>query len=134
MGHTAEAVRQDAEPGHRASRVDSPAPPPALLRPAGGLPLHPVAEPCTLRSAGGRVRDGMVREAGAAGAIIAGIGGLQLGQEVDLVLPRRGMLRMRARIAGIGVLGVLLDLRTSECGPAWRRALLGMTHGAFHGA
>jgi hypothetical protein len=103
---------------------------PSRCRPA----LHPVAEPCTLRSAGGRVRDGLVREAGAAGAIVAGIGGLSLGQEVDLVLPRRGGLRLRARIAGIGVLGLLLDLRGAEGGAEWRRALLGMTDGAFRHA
>jgi hypothetical protein len=134
MRRAAEAARQDAAPGHRGSGRDMTAPPLAGLRPAGGLPLHAVAEPCTLRSAGGRVRDGLVRQAGVAGAIIAGIGGLQLGQEVDLVLPRRGGLRLRARIAGVGVLGLLLDLRISDCGVEWRRALLGMTHGAFHGA
>lgn len=97
-------------------------------------PLHRVAEPCTLRSANGRVRDGMVREAGAAGAVVAGVGGLALGQEVDLVLPRRGGLRLRARIAGIGVLGLLLDLRAADCGAEWRHALLGMTEGRFRAA
>jgi hypothetical protein len=96
--------------------------------------FHLVAEPCTLRSAGGRVRDGLVRQAGAAGAIVAGIGGLDLGQEVDLVLPRRGGLRLRARVAGIGVMGLLLDLRPGEGGAAWRHALLGMTDGTFHAA
>jgi hypothetical protein len=99
-----------------------------------GLPLHPVAEPCTLRSAGGRVRDGLLRQAGTAGAIVAGVGGLALGQEVDLVLPRRGGLRLRARIAGVGVLGLLLDFGRAECGPEWRQALLGMTDGTFRAA
>lgn len=96
--------------------------------PEGAAPsLHPVAEPCTLRSANGRVRDGMVRHAGPAGAVVAGIGGLELGQEVLLVLPRRGGLRMRARVAGLGVMGLLLDLVPADCGADWRRALLGMT-------
>lgn len=99
-----------------------------------GPPLHAVAEPCTLRSAGGRVRDGLVREAGAAGAIVAGVGGLDLGQEVDLVLPRRGGLRLRARIAGIGVLGLMLELRAADRGAEWRHALLGMTDGGFRAA
>ena len=80
------------------------------------------------------MRDGVVREAGAAGAIVAGIGGLDLGQEVDLVLPRRGGLRLRARIAGIGVLGLMLDLRMADCGAEWRHALLGMTDGSFRAA
>lgn len=103
--------------------------------PSRGLPaLHAVAEPCTLRSASGRVRDGLVREAGAAGAIVTGIAGLSLGQEVDLVLPRHGGLRLRARVAGVGVLGLLLDLRGAGGGPEWRRALLGMTDGAFRRA
>jgi hypothetical protein len=96
--------------------------------------LHRVAEPCTLRSAGGRVRDGLVREAGAAGAIVTGIGGLELGQEVDLVLPRRGGLRLRARIAGIGVLGLMLEFRAADRGAEWRQALLGMTDGGFRAA
>lgn len=101
---------------------------------AASYPLHPVAEPCTLRSANGRVRDGMVREAGPVGAVVAGVGGLALGQEVDLVLPRRGGLRLRARIAGLGVLGLLLDLRAADCGAEWRHALLGMTEGRFREA
>jgi hypothetical protein len=90
--------------------------------------LQAVAEPCMLRSAGGRVRDGLLRHAGAAGAIVTGIAGLQLGQEVELVLPRRGGVRLPARIAGVGVLGLLLDLRPGA-GAAWREALLGMTAG-----
>jgi hypothetical protein len=101
---------------------------------AAAAPLHRIAEPCTLRSAGGRVRDGVLRQAGAAAAVVAGVGGLDLGQEVDLVLPRRGGLRLRARIAGIGVLGLLLDLRAADCGAAWRDALLGMTDGGFRAA
>jgi hypothetical protein len=102
------------------------------MRPQARRPaLHRVAEPCTLRSAGGRVRDGLVREAGDRGAIVTGVGGLDLGQEVDLVLPRRGGLRVRARIAGIGVLGLMLDLRGADCGAEWRHALLGMTDGTF---
>jgi hypothetical protein len=96
--------------------------------------LHRVAEPCTLRSAGGRVRDGLLREAGTAGAIVTGVGGLDLGQEVDLVLPRRGGLRLRARIAGIGVLGLMLEFRAADRGAEWRHALLGMTDGAFRAA
>ncbi|WP_198370691.1 hypothetical protein [Roseomonas rosulenta] len=96
--------------------------------------LHRVAEPCTLRSANGRVRDGLMREAGATGAVVAGVGGLALGQEVDLVLPRRGGLRLRARIAGIGVLGLLLDLPAADCAAEWRHALLGMTEGSFRAA
>lgn len=101
---------------------------------AGAPARHRVAEPCTVRSAGGRVRDGLVREAGAAGAVVTGVGGLELGQEVDICLPRRGGLRLRARIAGIGVLGLLLDLRPADCGAEWREALLGMTDGTFRAA
>jgi hypothetical protein len=134
MGRVEGAVREDASPGERGGRLDMPTLVPTRLSPTGGLSLLAVAEPCTLRSAGGRVRDGLVRQAGAAGAIIAGISGLHLGQDVDLVLPRRGGLRLRARIAGIGVLGVLLDLRPVDCGAEWRRALLGMTDGAFAAA
>ncbi len=100
----------------------------------GALSLHRVAEPCTLRSAGGRVRDGLVRAAGATGAIVTGVGGLELGQEVDLVLPRRGGLRLRARIAGIGVLGLMLEVRAADRGAEWRHALLGMTDGGFRAA
>ena len=58
---------------------------------------------------------------------MAGVGGLGLGQDVVLVLPRRNGLRMRARVAGLGVMGLLLDLMPADCGPDWRRALLGMT-------
>ncbi len=101
---------------------------------AGPPARHRVAEPCTIRSAGGRVRDGLVREAGAAGAVVTGVGGLELGQEVNLCLPRRGGLRLRARIAGIGVLGLLLDLSPADCGAEWREALLGMTDGTFRAA
>jgi hypothetical protein len=131
MGRAEEAVLEDPGPGERGGRLDVSPVLPSRLRPTGGLSLLAVAEPCTLRSAGGRVRDGLVRQAGAAGAIIAGISGLHLGQDVDLVLPRRGGLRLRARIAGIGVLGVLIDLRPADCGAEWRQALLGMTDGAF---
>lgn len=89
--------------------------------------MLPVAEPCTLRSANGRVRDGMVRQAGLAGAVVAGVGGLELGQEVMLVLVRRGGLRLRGRIAGLGVMGLLIDLHPVDRGSEWRHALLGMT-------
>lgn len=131
MVRAGEAIRQAAERGIRGAWLGLPA---AAPGPGGVHPLHAVAEPCTLRSAGGRVRDGLVRQAGAAKVVIAGVGGLQLGQEVDLVLPRRGGLRLRARIAGIGVLGLLLDLRTADCGAAWRMALLGITDGACRAA
>ncbi len=115
------AGHQGPTPGPRDHRASPPA-------------RHRVAEPCTVRSAGGRVRDGLVREAGARGAVVTGVGGLELGQEVDLCLPRRGGLRLRARIAGIGVLGLLLDLRPADCGAEWREALLGMTDGTFRAA
>jgi hypothetical protein len=48
----------------------------------------------------------VVREAGAAGAIVA----------------------------GIGVLGLMLDLRMADCGAEWRHALLGMTDGSYRAA
>jgi hypothetical protein len=103
---------------------------------AGGLlaPTRPgLDEPCTLRLPGGRVRDGRLRQADAAGAIVAGIGGVELGQAVELVLPRRGMLRLPARIAGLGVLGLLLDLRMAEPAP-WREALLALAEGRVRAA
>jgi hypothetical protein len=121
MGEAAQAFR-----GGAAGMADGFArPPPGFLLAATRAGLD---EPCTLRLPGGRVRDGRLRQADAAGAIVAGIGGVELGQEVELVLPRRGMLRLRARIAGLGVLGLLLDLRLAEAAP-WREALLALTEG-----
>ena len=107
-------------PQERRSRAEPP-------RHDAAARLLPVAEPCTLRSANGRVRDGMVRHAGLAGAVVAGVGGLELGQEVVLVLVRRGGLRLRGRVAGLGVMGLLIDLHPADRGADWRHALLGMT-------
>lgn len=89
--------------------------------------LQAVTEPCTLRSANGRVRDGMVRHAGTACAVVGGVSGLGLGQEVVLVLVRRGGLRLRGHVAGLGVMGLLIDLHPADRGADWRRALLAMT-------
>lgn len=96
--------------------------------------LLPLAEPCTLHSVGGRVRDGMLREAGLADVVVAGVGGLALGQEVEVVLPRRAGLRLRAGIAGVGLTGLLLHLRAADRGVEWYLALRGMTEGAVRSA
>ncbi len=93
--------------------------------------LFPVAEPCTLRSTGGRVRDGLVREAGLSDVVITGVGGLVLGQQVEVVLPRRAGLRLRASIAGVGLTGLLVHLCAADRGVEWHLALRGMTDGGF---
>lgn len=126
-------IRALTQAGHSAG-PGYPGAGPGLVEHPPHAARQPVAEPCTVRSAGGRVRDGLLREAGTAGAVVTGVGGLDLGQEVDICLPRRGGLRLRARIAGIGVLGLLLDLQPADCGAEWRQALLGMTDGAYRAA
>lgn len=84
-------------------------------------PRIEVQLPCAVYI-GSHVHDGALRDVSAGGGMVHGVRGMLAGDTVRLRL---------ARIAGVGVLGLMLELRAADRGAEWRQALLGMTDGGF---
>jgi methyl-accepting chemotaxis protein/aerotaxis receptor len=87
---------------------------------------HPVDAPCLVEAGGGEARTGRIKDVSAHGLQLRGVAGLRQGQEIVLVLPGHGGLRMRAAVRALSMQGAHVEILETGIEEAWAAAMSAM--------
>jgi aerotaxis receptor len=84
-----------------------------------------VSEACAAEFGGGR-KDGRLVDVSQHGALVSGIAGARVGDELVLVLTERAGLRRRCQVRSLNAHGLLLDIIEADADRAWHDAIAAM--------